>query len=111
MSAEPVSSIPPHVRQPTDRLRAEASHNTSEPVEVPLGERTVQVIPLRAWRSSAISALRAGNFELWASKCLTPETLPVWREVDPTIDEIEALFRDWSTITGQSAPESFASPR
>jgi len=69
------------------------------------------VIPLRQWRSSAIAALRAGNFEDWASKCLTPETVPIWREVDPTIDEIEALFREWSLITGQSAPESLASPR
>lgn len=107
----PLSSVPPGVRQPQDRLQAEALLGQHDPVEVQLGEQTVTVLPLRQWRTSGIKALREGDFETWASKCLTPESWPVWQRIDPTLDEVETMFAAWSTATGQSPPESFASRR
>jgi hypothetical protein len=98
------------IRQPADRLRAEAQVDQSHPVEVSLGEYMVTVIPLRKWRSSAIRALRSGDYDTWASKSLTPDSWTLWQQIDPTLDDIEALFADWQQKTGQSTPESFASP-
>jgi hypothetical protein len=50
-------------------LRAEAATG-DEPVAVPLAGQTVHVLPVRKWRSSALRALREGDFITWAERCL-----------------------------------------
>ena len=107
-----MSAIPENARRPLDRLQAEATSDPSrEPTTVELAGREITVLPLRKWRTSGIAALRQGDFETWAHKCLDPESLHVWVEIDPDIDDVEAMFDQWSAITGQSPGESFASRR
>jgi hypothetical protein len=91
-------------------LRAETATGNN-PVAVPLGGETIHVLPVRLWRQSALRALREGDFIAWAEKCLTPEDVELWDEIDPTIADIEQFFIDWSALSGQSAEKSSASPR
>lgn len=82
-----------------------------EPVAVPLADGTIHVQPVNRWRSSGLSALRNGDFERWAETCLTVDSLDTWRDIDPTVDDIEAMFEAWSELTGQTTGKSSASPR
>lgn len=93
------------------RVQADANTPSSEPVRVQLAGRDVDVKPLRKWRSSAISAMRSGDFEVWARTSLDGDGYDVWLDVDPTIEEVEALFAQWTEATGQSPGESSASRR
>lgn len=78
---------------------------------VPLAGKKVEVIPIGQWRSSAMRAIREGDWDLFAEMCLTPKGLKVWDDVDPTNDQIGAFFEDWAKASGQSLGESRASRR
>lgn len=82
-----------------------------EPVAVSLGAKTLHVKPVRKWRTSALRALREGDFEKWADGCLTDESVELWYELDPTIEEVEAFFTEWSEASGQDAGKSSALKR
>lgn len=102
-----VENIAPH----SERLAAEAHVDPSNSVDVRLGDATVSVLPVRKWRASALKALREGDLETWASKSLDGDGYATWLDVDPTIEDVESMFAEWSAITGQSPGESVASPR
>lgn len=81
-------------------------------VMVALGETSVRVKPAGQWRSSGVSAMRVGDFTAWAETCLaTEEDVEVWKDVDPTMDECEAFFREWGAATGQDSGKSSGSRR
>jgi hypothetical protein len=94
-----------------DRLEADAVLSADESVTVQLAGHNVEVLPLRQWRSSGVKALREGDFEVWSQRCLAEGSRSTWLDVDPTIAEIEAMFEQWSRLTGQSPGESPASRR
>jgi hypothetical protein len=94
-----------------DRLQAEATVDQSSPVTVQLDGHDVVIRPLRKWRSSAVTALREGNFEVWARTSLDEDSRALWQRIDPTIDDIETMFAQWAELTGQSPGESPASQR
>jgi hypothetical protein len=75
--------------QPAQVLRHEAI-DPDAPHEIPLGpsREIVRVLPSRLWRSSAITAMNAGAFDIWASKVLVDGTYEIWQEVDPNAEEI-----------------------
>jgi hypothetical protein len=91
-------------KKPLDRLEADATQ--AGPVKVALADVEVEVLPQRKWKSSAIHALNAsGDVEVWASKCLTPESYKAWQKVDPDLEQVEDFFVAWAAATGESVPE------
>lgn len=72
-------------------------------VTVELDGEKLEILPVNKWSSSAVHALRNGDTEAWAAKALTPESYEIWQEIDPTLDEIEQFFSDWSDISGNEA--------
>ena len=94
-------------------LRSEALTDADDTVQVPLGpdDDMIEVLPSRLWRSSAMAAINGGNFELWASKCLTPESYEVWLDVDPTNEEVGQMLAAYREIDGLDPLASRASRR
>lgn len=90
--------------EPVEDLEAEVDAE-QDPVDatvpVLLDGETVQVLPVRQWRSSATRALREGDFDSWAEKCLTDDSYKtVWQDIDPTIEQVEQFFVNWQAATG-----------
>lgn len=92
------------------RVQADAE-TAANVVAVPLGDVEVEVLPVGKWRASGLRALREGDFDTWAEKCLTAEGREVWLDADPTMDEVEAFFTAWTERTGQDPGKSAASSR
>lgn len=92
-------------------LQADAETAPSANVAVDLDGTALHVLPMRKWRSSAVRALRSGDFDLWAEKCLADGGWTLWQAIDPTMEDVEAFFAAWSKATGQSVGNSSASPR
>lgn len=92
----------------TTRLQDEAEGDGS--TVVPLGSYEITVPPVEQWRSSALHALTAGDFETWAQRTLDAEGYAAWQDVDPTVSEIEAFLTAWGEQTGTSVGGSKASP-
>lgn len=95
---------------PVEAVRAEADTGSADTVSVPFGDTTLDVQVAGKWRKSALNALRQGDFDTWAQKCLTPDSLAVWDEADPTMDEIQELFASYRDVTGQDPGKLLASP-
>lgn len=70
---------------------------------VALKGRELTVLPVGAWKTSAMKALRAGDLESWAEKCLDAASWVVWQEVDPTLDEAGEFLAAWSAKTGEDS--------
>jgi len=97
---------------PLDHLSAEAEADPNAPVTVLLDGVPVDVLPLRKWKASAIRALRAGDFDLWAERALAGDGyVRVWQAIDPDVDQVETFFAQWSELTGQDTGKSRASLR
>lgn len=90
--------------EPVEDLEAEVdAEQDPADVTVPvlLDGETVEVLPVRQWRSSATRALREGDFDSWAEKCLAGDSYEkVWQEIDPTIEQVEQFFVNWQAATG-----------
>jgi hypothetical protein len=73
-------------------------------LEIPLGKSgtILHVRPKLSWRSSDMTALNAGSFEVWARNCLEPESFDDWLDIDPTVGEIMEFFDEWKELDGQS---------
>lgn len=69
----------------------------------------MHILPVDAWRSSAQTALRSGDFETWAQSSLAGDDFERWLERDPTLGEIKAMFDVWGEKTGQSTGKSGSS--
>ncbi len=76
-------------------------------VEVSLCGKTVYVLPRPQWRSSAVSALNRGDFDMWAQACLARDAdFDLWLQLDPMIEEIGSFFDSWGEATGQNSGKS-----
>jgi hypothetical protein len=62
------------------------------------GETIITVPSSEEWPSSAMTALNAGSFDLWAEKILDEENLGVWLDVDPTMGQIMAFVEELTRI-------------
>lgn len=62
---------------------------------------TVLVPPLQQWKSSAMRALNAGDFETWAERTLDDDGWEVWQDCDPSLDEIDAFFGTFDLGVGR----------
>lgn len=99
---------------PQAALETEAVAEQAYPdgvVEVPLGGKTVHVLPPDEWTSLAQQDLTSGRFEDWAQDCLAGDDYEnVWAELNdgrgPKLGDIEKMFVAWQEITGQSAGKS-----
>lgn len=93
-----------------------AATAATEPTIVPLGDTKVRVLPPMQWRQSAMKAIRSGDFDTWARKCLVNDLVPakgkttasgsddyaVWVEADPTNAEMVQFFADYEEAAGTS---------
>lgn len=91
-------------KTPLDHLEAEADTKRKN-VTVPFAGREVEVLPPKKWKASGIRALRENDIDLWAEKCLTPESYKVWQQIDPDLEQCEEFFTAWSEQTGESRPK------
>ena len=87
-----------------DALKAQAA--ATEPLPVPLGDKTVRVLPPLDWRSSATEAIGQGRFTTWAHGALHPDDVATWDEVDPTNRQVVAFFDAYKELAGQAPGES-----
>lgn len=101
-----------------EAVRADANNNDDDEttaVAVPLGDDVVHVLPFKDWPSSAIRALREGDFDTWAEKCLASsedhDDYETWAERDPTVAEVDEFFAAWEEATGENVGKSRASRR
>jgi hypothetical protein len=90
-------------KTPLDHLEAEAKPKADITVE--LAGRKLTVLPVLKWKASGLRALNANDIDLWAEKCLTPESYAVWRDIDPDLEQCEEFFTAWSEATGESRPK------
>jgi hypothetical protein len=98
------------VTEAAEAIEAEAVAGEG-PVTVELAGEPIEVLPVRQWRSSALRALREGDFEDWAERSLTENGHEKWLEVDPTIEEVEAFFEAWGEKSGERVGKSSPSRR
>lgn len=98
---------------PTAAQRAKAEVTNTPDADgydaVTLEGNSLQVKPVRQWRSSAVRALSDLNYDVWAQGCLSASSYRVWQSVDPTIEQCEEFFSAWTERTGQHKGESAAS--
>lgn len=96
-----------------DALEAEVDAEAFDDgsLAVPLVDAVVHVLPVRKWRSSSVRAMRDGDFDRWAEKCLAEGDYALWQVIDPDMDEIEAFFTEWTRLSGQEPGKSAASSR
>jgi hypothetical protein len=94
-------------------VQADAENpGVDSPVEVALCGETVHVLPLRKWKGSAMRALREGDFDSWAERCLVDGDYDeVWAVVDPDLDQIDEFFAAWQEATGETIAKLRASSR
>jgi hypothetical protein len=95
MAAAKGKKILPAQPDALDVLAAEASD--TEFLTVPLAGKDIRVKDPMDWPSSAMRAMREGNFEVWAEKCLEDGDYTIWQSVDPTYRQIAqfmAAYRD-----------------
>lgn len=97
-------------KQPTDRLEKEATRIPAAVTEVDWEGVAVKVLPSMKWKASGVRALREGDIDMWAEKCLAPESYKLWQQVDPDLEQCEAFFEAWQDASGESRPESVTSP-
>ena len=83
-------------------IEVEALADPADTVAVPLADREIRILPVRKWKSSALRALRQGDFETWAERSLVAADVAVWQAVDPDMDQVEAMFSAWTAKTGQT---------
>lgn len=81
-TAQPVPPVPPV--------------SSNEPVIGVLCGQEIEILPVQQWRSSAMKALKEGDLDLWAERCLSDDGLDVWEELDPTFAEIGEFFASFS---------------
>lgn len=79
-----------------EQLATEAADSTLEAV---LCGEVVQVLPMRKWKSSAIRALKNGDFDIWAEKCIT-DGRAIWDRLDPDVEQIEEFMSSVTDGTG-----------
>jgi hypothetical protein len=99
---------------PVEAAQVEAEDDTTEDgaTAVTLAGEQIRIKPSGQWRSSAIRALSGGNFDAWAESSLADDdSWETWQDIDPTIDQVETMLREWRTATGQSPGESGPSRR
>jgi hypothetical protein len=85
-------------------LETEAAMDPDGNVTVQLAGKPVRVKPVKQWRASGIRAMREGDFDSWAEKALAGDDYEkVWKVIDPTMDDVQAFFVDWKSITGQDS--------
>lgn len=92
---EPEPEVLPAVQPPDDEPEAESAAEKEARRELVQGElagRPIYVPPTKQWRSSAMHALRNGDFQSWAEVVLDDDDYDVWIEVDPTLEQIEDFF-------------------
>ena len=77
-------------------------HLDGEPIYVP---------PIKRWRSSGLKAMRDGDMEGWAASVLDEEDYAVWKDVDPTLEQIGSFFEDIGDRLGTDQGNSPASRR
>jgi hypothetical protein len=94
----------------TEAIEAEVAAG-DESVAVDLAGETLYVKPVRQWRSSALRALRDGDFEAWAETSLDEESAEAWVDIDPTVEQVEQFFTDWGKLSGQTMGKSSTSRR
>lgn len=66
----------------------------------PLGPNgdIITVPSAEEWTSSAMTALNAGAFDVWAGKVLDEENLELWSDIDPKVKEIMAFVEELTRI-------------
>lgn len=105
MPAKAKKILPPDA---LDQLAADAANGT-EPLPVPLADKTVRVLPPMEWRSSAMRAVREGNFDVWAEKCLVrdgeSDDYAVWQSIDPTMNDIVLFLTAYRDAGGSGLGE------
>lgn len=97
---------------PVEAAQAEADDATADDgsTAVTLAGEQIRIKPAGQWRSSAIRAMTQGNFDGWAESSLADdESWETWQDVDPTIDQVEDMLREWRAATGQDTGKSRAS--
>jgi hypothetical protein len=100
------------VSEPLRAIEAEADAaplGAAVPLVTDAGEFDVTVPPPGKWRTRANRALREGDFDSWAELVLSAEDFDSWIEADPTNDDVEAFFKAWADVTGESRGKSSTS--
>lgn len=75
------------------------------------GTDTVRILDPNEWPSSANSALHVGEYESWAEGCLAPgDYEQVWLALDPSLGDVNRMFKEWRERTGRDSGKSSRSP-
>ena len=91
-----------------EQLHAEADRDV---LEVPIGGKLVRIKETKRWPASAVRAVREGDFDTWAEKCLVDGDYKIWQSVDPVLEEVEEFFDAVNEATGSSPKGSRTSRR
>ena len=103
MAAAKGKKVLPSQPDALDVLAAEASGDDS--LTVPLDGQDVRIKHPMDWPSSAMRAMREGNFEVWAEKCLEDGDYAIWQSVDPTYRQIAQFMAAYRDVGGREPGE------
>lgn len=90
------------------RLRAEAMFG-GDPITVEWEGADVTIKPYKEWRASVTRAMRQGDFQTWAEGALDEASLDHWDDVDPVLEQVDALFQSWVDAAGIDQGEASTS--
>jgi hypothetical protein len=96
---------------PFSAAEAEARSDPGVSTTLQLAGEDITIRPVKQWRTSAIGALNVGDFDKWAASALEPDSAALWLEIDPTIEDVETMFKAWGELTGQTVGKSARSAR
>jgi hypothetical protein len=80
-----------------------------DPITVEWEGAEVTITPYKEWRASTNRAMREGDFQRWAEGALEEESLDHWDDVDPKLEQVDALFQAWVEAAGINPGEASTS--
>ncbi len=98
----------------TEITPAEAQENeatTTGYVTEELEGTDLRILPAGQWRPSFLRALRAGDFDTWASLALHPDDVDEFTAIDATFDALSGFTARAMSATGEAPGKSRTSSR
>ncbi|MGZ6852464.1 MAG: hypothetical protein ACXVGC_00115 [Mycobacteriaceae bacterium] len=104
-----MATVPKGAKQPTDRLKAEATASDDAEFTIDLNGTQIRVLHPLDWDKNATSALTNLNFAGWAAGAVHPDDVAKFNNTPATLRETMAALKDVEAKAGVVVGEYLAS--
>ena len=93
-------------KEPLDHLEADATRDINDPIVIEFWGQKFKVLPMHKWKAAGLRAMREGDLDAWAQKCMDPRSYLLWTRKDPDLDEAGEFLTRWSDLAEEAVPNS-----